>query len=56
MVLMLGIKSKHKENIKGTVSVILSDLPFVEWQVLFTRVPINLCLIKDFLDILIYIA
>ena len=39
---------------KGTVSVISRDLPFIEWHVRLERYPLKLCLIKDFVYILIH--
>ena len=41
---------------KGTVSVNLGDLPFKSGMCDLQRYPLYLCLIKDFVGILIYMA
>ncbi len=45
------------ESLKETVSVISSDLSFIEWLVRFTTIPFKrLFDLEDFIDILFYIV
>ena len=44
------------KNFKGTVSIISTDLPFIEWHLRFTTIPFKPLIDQGFVDILIYIA
>ena len=51
-VYQIPVLLKKKKELKGTVRVISSDLPFIDRGMSdLQRYPLNLCLIKDFLFI-----
>ena len=44
------------KKFKGTVSIISTDLPLIEWHLRFTTIPFKPLIDQGFVDILIYIS